>query len=107
MTFYVCKQCNYKHTFQPLACARCKGTNFYPLITTEWINPITTTNDVEVKGYEVRTDNTETLYNALEKLDKAKELLKEFMRISVASVEEYEREFSELVGEAENFLNKE
>ena len=33
MTFYVCKRCNYKHTFLPFACAKCKGTNFYPLIT--------------------------------------------------------------------------
>ena len=37
-------------------------------------------------------------------LEQAKGLLKEFMRISVASVEEYEPEFSELVEQAEQFI---
>lgn len=40
-------------------------------------------------------------------LIKAKDLLNEFMRISVASVDEYEPEFSELIGKAEQFLNSE
>lgn len=35
MIYYVCKHCNYKHTFQPFACARCHGTDFYPLIAGE------------------------------------------------------------------------
>ena len=39
------------------------------------------------------------------KLIKAKEYITEFMRISIASVEEYEPEFSELIEKAEQFLN--
>ena len=43
---------------------------------------------------------------AEEKLKKAEEIIKEFMRISVASVEEYEPEFFELIGQAEQFLQE-
>lgn len=39
-------------------------------------------------------------------IEKMKHYLNEFMRISVASVEEFEPEFSELVGEVETFLEK-
>lgn len=39
-------------------------------------------------------------------IEKMKHYLNEFMRISVASVEEFEPEFSELVGEVETFLGK-
>lgn len=39
-------------------------------------------------------------------IKKMKHYLNEFMRISVASVEEFEPEFSELVGEVETFLEK-
>lgn len=38
-------------------------------------------------------------------LSKAKELLNEFMRISKASDEDFEHDYSELIGEAEQFLN--
>lgn len=38
---------------------------------------------------------------------KAKEIIKEFLQISVASVEEYEPEFSELIDRAEQFLGDE
>ena len=41
-----------------------------------------------------------------EKLEQAKEIINEFMRISVASVEEYEPEFTELIGQAEQFLKE-
>ena len=50
-------------------------------------------------------------YNAQKKaekhLTKAKELLNEFMRISKASDEDFEHDYSELIGEAEQFLNSE
>ena len=39
-------------------------------------------------------------------IEKMKHYLNEFMRISVASVEEFEPEFSELVGDVETFLEK-
>lgn len=91
---------------------------------------------------EIRTDNTETLENALEQIKKlekenaklkeklkpenclkllakggyvkftndqlikAKELLNEFMRISKASDEDFEHDYSELIGEAEQFLQE-
>lgn len=41
-----------------------------------------------------------------DKLDKAKELLNEFMRISKASDEDFEHDYSELIGETEQFLEK-
>ena len=41
------------------------------------------------------------------KINKAKELLNEFMRISKASDEDFEHDYSELIGEAEQFLNSE
>ncbi len=39
-------------------------------------------------------------------LTKAKELLNEFMRISKASDEDFEHDYSELIGEAEQFLKE-
>jgi hypothetical protein len=45
-------------------------------------------------------------YDALKNLTKAKELLNEFMRISKASDEDFEHDYSELIGEAEKFLDK-
>lgn len=39
-----------------------------------------------------------------EQLTKAKELLNEFMRISKASDEDFEHDYSELIGEAEQFI---
>ena len=41
-----------------------------------------------------------------EKLKQAKEIINEFMRISIASVEEYEPEFTELIEQAEQFLKE-
>ena len=38
--------------------------------------------------------------------EQAKKIIKEFMRISVASVEEYEPEFSELIARAEQFIKE-
>lgn len=49
MTYYVCKQCNYKHTFLPLACAKCKGTNFYPLETSEPTGNTSICNRMEIQ----------------------------------------------------------
>ena len=40
------------------------------------------------------------------KLDKAEKIIKDFMRISAASVEEFEPEFTALIKEAEDFINK-
>jgi hypothetical protein len=39
-------------------------------------------------------------------LTKAKELLNEFMRIGKASDEDFEHDYSELIGETEQFLEK-
>lgn len=39
-------------------------------------------------------------------LTKAKELLNEFMRISKASDEDFEHDYSELIGEAEQFISE-
>ena len=39
-------------------------------------------------------------------LTKAKELLNEFMRISKASDEDFEHDYSELIGETEQFLSE-
>ena len=41
-----------------------------------------------------------------DQLTKAKELLNEFMRISKASDEDFEHDYSELIGEAEQFLKE-
>ena len=41
-----------------------------------------------------------------DKLDKAKELLNEFMRISKASDEDFEHDYSELIEDTEQFLEK-
>lgn len=41
-----------------------------------------------------------------EQLEQAKKIINEFMRISVASVEEYEPEFTELIEQAEQFLEE-
>jgi len=49
MTFYVCKNCNYKHTFLPLVCAKCKGTNFYPLVTSEPTGNTDVCNGMEIQ----------------------------------------------------------
>ena len=40
------------------------------------------------------------------KINKAKELLNEFMRISKACDEDFEHDYSELIGETEQFLNE-
>ncbi len=41
-----------------------------------------------------------------EQLTKARELLNEFMRISKASDEDFEHDYSELIGETEQFLKE-
>lgn len=43
---------------------------------------------------------------AEKQLTKAKELLNEFMRISKASDEDFEHDYSELIGETEQFLKE-
>ena len=48
----------------------------------------------------------EATYKAVEKLNKAKDLLNEFMRISKASDEDFEHDYSELIAEAETFLKE-
>lgn len=48
----------------------------------------------------------EELQECEEQLAKAKELLNEFMRISKASDEDFEHDYSELIAEAEQFLKE-
>ena len=69
MTYYVCKQCNYKHTFLPLACAKCKGTNFYPLITSEPIGNTSICNGMKIQEdvLKLRIEN-EQLKEQIEKM---------------------------------------
>ena len=56
-----------------------------------------------------KKNNTTTVsdypYSAL-KLEEAKKLLNEFMRISEACTEEFEPEYTELIRETENFLKE-
>lgn len=47
---------------------------------------------------------TNTHRSLREQLTKAKELLNEFMRISKASDEDFEHDYSELIGETEQFI---
>ena len=60
-------------------------------------------NDYEVidTHYKVAMERIAELKAQIEK---AKYIINEFTRISVASIEEYEPEFSELIGEVETFL---
>ena len=65
-------------------------------------------------GFEKKDKVTQGLESVLEnvvrnkrQLTKAKELLNEFMRISKASDEDFEHDYSELIGETEQFLNSE
>ena len=44
--------------------------------------------------------------DCLKDIEKAKELLNEFMRISKASDEDFEHDYSELIGETEQFLSE-
>lgn len=71
MTFYVCSKCGYKHTYKPLNCVKCNDTVFNLLITSDLINPITTTNDAEVKLF--RDNKTRPIEIPLSD-DKTKEL---------------------------------
>ena len=56
----------------------------------------------EHTDYTIKVEEERTC--AKEQLTKAKELLNEFMRISKASDEDFEHDYSELIGEAEQFL---
>ena len=69
MTFYVCKHCNYKHTFLPYVCAKCKGTNFYPLITSESTETTFVCNGMEIQEdvLKLRIEN-ERLKSQMEKM---------------------------------------
>lgn len=65
--------------------------------------------NAELKARLQKKINTTTVsdypYSAL-KLEEAKELLNEFMRISKASDEDFEHDYSELIGETEQFLKE-
>ena len=70
--------------------------------------------DLEKENAELKDDNKVMAdnYSKMEQkfydnLTKAKDLLNEFMRISKASDEDFEHDYSELIGEAEQFLNSE
>ena len=78
MTFYVCKQCNYKHTFLPVACTKCKGTNFYPLVTSE-----PTGNTSVCNGMEIQKDvlKLRIEHNRLaQQLEQSKEIIQNMLR---------------------------
>lgn len=57
---------------------------------------------------QVQKENDESYARTLQtiQLSKAKELLNEFMRISKASDEDFEHDYSELIGEAEQFIKE-
>lgn len=61
--------------------------------------------NVKLKETVIKMNNviTETFRN----LNKAKEFFNEFMRISKASDEDFEHDYSELIEEAEQFLKEE
>lgn len=67
---------------------------------------------LEKENAELKVDNAfyekacEGAAMMREQLTKAKELLNEFMRISKASDEDFEHDYSELIGEAEQFLKE-
>ena len=65
--------------------------------------------NAELKERLQKKNNTTTVsdypYSAL-KLEEAKKLLNEFMRISEACTEEFEPEYTELIRETENFLKE-
>lgn len=58
-------------------------------------------NDRLEKDFRICEKNADTYYD---QLTKAKELLNEFMRISKASDEDFEHDYSELIGETEQFI---
>ena len=72
--------------------------------------------DLEKEKQNLIDENKKTFNDWLEacnkygevnlKLTKAKELLNEFMRISKASDEDFEHDYSELIGETEQFINE-
>ena len=66
--------------------------------------------DLNKKLFQAETDCDKLHWernDILADRNKAKELLNEFMRISKASDEDFEHDYSELIGEAEQFLKEE
>ena len=53
--------------------------------------------------FRICEKNADTYYD---QLTKAKELLNEFMRISKASDEDFEHDYSELIGDTEQFIKE-
>ena len=68
------------------------------------INELTAELEAELKETVTKMNNVIT--ETFSKLTKAKELLNEFMRISKASDEDFEHDYSELIGEAEQFCEE-
>lgn len=124
MTYYVCKQCNYKHTFLPFECVKCKGTNFYPLVTSEPTGNTSISNGMEIQEdvlklrienerlkeannhykalVPVLEDNAEQLRNELKQ---AKEVIKEI--VSWANWEGANcPSFKDIQNKAEQFLKE-
>lgn len=54
----------------------------------------------------IRNQNAKCMCEDKETIAKAKELLNEFMRISTASDEDFEHDYTELIGETEQFLKE-
>ena len=113
MTFYVCKQCDYKHTFLPFACAKCKGKNFYPLITSELAENTCVHNGMEIQEdvLKLRIENEQLK----KQLTEAKEMFRELIKnspdtYSGTNIELQQKKmfaFQNAVNKAEAFINKE
>ena len=117
MTYYVCKQCNYKHTFLPLACAKCKGTNFYPLITSELTENTSVFNGMEIQQdvLKLRIENERlqesfansemNLQHITDLLEQSKEIIKTICE-GYASTKVSEIEMIKRIQKAEAFLKE-
>lgn len=110
MTYYVCKQCNYKHTFLPFECVKCKGTNFYPLVTSEPTGNTSISNGMEIQEdvLKLRIENERFKNNAEQlrnELKQAKEIIKEI--VSWANWEGANcPSFKDIQNKAEQFLKE-
>lgn len=72
--------------------------------TKELKEEIKNNEDLATVAYMQGADNQKKKFN--KQLNKAKNLFNEFMRIGKASDEDFEHDYSELIGEAEQFLKE-
>ena len=102
MTFYVCKQCNYKHTFLPLACAKCKGTNFYPLVTSELTEEL---KPIDVTKYTV-TENGNVIRSKPVTEEPKKNHWFEMYELECLKTKTLEEENKDIQQTCENYYNE-